>query len=276
MESQRRWTIAFLYLALAAVCALFVAPLALMVSTSLKAEDQLFSPNFAWVPKPIRWDNYAAALGEFPFALYLRNTLIVCALTVVGTLISCTLPAYAFSRLQWRGRDVVFYLVLATLMLPEQVTLLPVFLLFRQLGWTGTLLPLVVPPFFGNPFAIFLLRQFLMTLPQELSDAARLDGCSEFRILWNVLLPLAVPAVATVALFAFIGSWTDFVKPLIYLTNEQNYTLAIGLQAFVGRHASQWNLLMAASTIVTLPLLALFLLTQKTFIQGIALTGVKG
>lgn len=264
------------YAALIGLGVIFAAPFALMLSTSLKAETQLFTPTMEWLPKPIVWENYREALGQFPFAVYLRNTMLICLLTVIGTLISCTLPAYAFSRLKWRGRDALFYVVLATLMLPEQVTLLPVFLMFRTVGWTGTILPLVVPPFFGNAFAIFLLRQFFLTIPQELSDAARIDGCSETRILRQIILPLAVPAVATVALFAFIGAWTDFVKPLVYLTSENTYTLALGLQAFVGRHASQWNLLMAAATVVTLPLLGLFLLTQKTFIEGVALTGVKG
>jgi multiple sugar transport system permease protein len=264
------------YTALLALGALFAAPFALMLSTSLKAETQLFTPTMEWLPKPVLWGNYREALESFPFAVYLRNTILICLLTVIGTLLSCTLPAYAFSRLRWRGREALFYVVLATLMLPEQVTLLPVFLMFRKVGWTGTMLPLIVPPFFGNAFAIFLLRQFFLTIPQELSDAARIDGCSEAGILRRIILPLAVPAVATVALFAFIGAWTDFVKPLVYLTSENTYTLALGLQAFVGRHASQWNLLMAAATVVTLPLLALFLLTQRTFIEGVALTGVKG
>jgi multiple sugar transport system permease protein len=195
---------------------------------------------------------------------------------VAGTLLSAALPAYGFSRLRWKGRDALFFLMLATLMLPAQVTQLPVFLLFRALGWTGTFLPLIVPSFFGNAFSIFLLRQFFLTLPQELSDAARIDGCSEAGIFWRIVLPLSKPALATVALFAFIGAWTDFQGPLLYLHDERQYTLAIGLQAFQGRHGGQWNLLMAAATVVTLPLVAAFFFAQRTFIKGIAATGLKG
>lgn len=264
------------YAALLLLSALFVAPFAYMVSTSLKAEDRIFSEAIEWIPRSPVWRNYADALASFPFVLYLRNTLLVCALTVTGTLGSSMLPAYGFARLRWRGRDLLFFLTLATLMLPAQVTMLPQFLMFRSLGWTGSYLPLVVPPFFGNAFAIFLLRQFFLSIPEELSDAARLDGCSETRILWQIIAPLATPALVTVGLFAFIGAWTDFINPLVYLTDERTFTLAVGLQTFVGRHSSEWNLLMAAATVVTLPLMAVFFLAQKTFIQGIAMGGVKG
>lgn len=264
------------YAGLLLLAALVLAPFALMVSTSLKAEDRLFTERLEWIPRPVVWANYPAALGQFPFALYLRNTLVICGLTVLGTVLSSALPAYGFARLRWRGREPLFLLMLATIMLPQQVTMLPVFLLFRALGWTGTILPLVVPPFFGNAFAIFLLRQFFLTIPQELSDAARLDGCGEGRIFRSVVVPLSIPALTTVALFAFMGAWTDFTGPLIYLTSESGYTLALGLQTFLGRHNSEWNLLMAAATVVTLPLMVVFFLAQKTFIEGITLTGVKG
>lgn len=264
------------YALLLLLTALFVAPFAYMVSTSLKTEDRIFSETIEWIPRIPAWQNYPEALASFPFGLYLRNTLVVCALTVAGTLLSSLLPAYGFARLRWRGRDALFFLMLATLMLPAQVTMLPQFLMFRSLGWTGSILPLVVPPFFGNAFAIFLLRQFFLSIPEELSDAARLDGCSEGRILWQIIVPLATPALVTVGLFAFIGAWTDFINPLIYLTEERTFTLALGLQTFIGRHSSEWNLLLAAATVVTLPLLFVFFLAQKTFIQGIAMGGVKG
>ncbi len=273
---QRRAGLAAALAALVLLGALFIAPFAFMVSTSLKPEDRIFSETVEWIPRSPVWANYAAALEAFPFLLYLRNTLLVCGLTVVGTLLSSSLPAYGFSRLRWRGRDPLFFVMLATLMLPVQVTMLPQFLMFRNLGWTGTFLPLVVPPFFGNAFAIFLLRQFFLSIPQELSDAARLDGCSEARILWQIVAPLSRPALVTVGLFAFIGAWTDFLNPLVYLTDESTYTLALGLQTFIGRHSSEWHLLMAAATVVTLPLMVVFFLAQKTFIQGISLGGVKG
>ncbi|MEJ5250482.1 MAG: carbohydrate ABC transporter permease [Chthonomonadetes bacterium] len=273
---RKRIATAVVYVVLIALSISFLAPFALMVSTSLKTEDRIFTEHIEWIPNPIRWQNYTEALQSFPFLLYLRNTLFVCALVVVGTVISSALPAYGFARLRWKGRDVMFLIMLATIMLPAQVTMLPVFVMFRNLGWTGTYLPLVVPPFFGSAFAIFLLRQFFLTIPQELSDAARIDGCSEWRIFWQIIVPLSVPALATVALFAFIGAWTDFINPLVYLTDESTYTLAVGLQTFVGRHSSEWNLLMAAATVVTLPLMVVFFFTQKLFIEGITLTGIKG
>lgn len=273
---RRRIAVTAVYTVLIALSISFLAPFALMVSTSLKTEERIFTETIEWVPNPIRWQNYVEALQSFPFLLYLRNTLFVCALVVVGTVLSSALPAYGFARLRWKGRDVLFLIMLATIMLPAQVTMLPVFVMFRTIGWTGTYLPLVVPPFFGSAFAIFLLRQFFLTIPQELSDAARIDGCSEWRIFWQIIVPLSVPALATVALFAFIGAWTDFINPLVYLTDENTYTLAVGLQTFVGRHSSEWNLLMAAATVVTLPLMVVFFLTQRLFIEGITLTGIKG
>lgn len=223
-----------------------------------------------------QWHNYPDALTSFPFVRYTLNTLIICVLTMIGTLISAALPAYGFARLRWKGRDVMFVVLLATIMLPPQVTMLPVFLIFRALGWTGTMLPLVVPAFFGSAFYIFLLRQFFLTVPQELSDAARIDGCSELGILWRILTPIARPALATVALLSFTSAWMDFSGPLIYLHDENTYTLAIGLLAFLGRHNGEWNLLMAASMVMTVPMLVLFFFAQRTYIQGIALTGLKG
>jgi multiple sugar transport system permease protein len=254
----------------------FVSPFVFMVTTSLKSDAQIFSPASSWIPHPFVWSNYPLALTHFPFRLYLRNTLIICAGTVIGTLFSAALPAYGFARLKWRGRDALFFIMIATIMLPSQVTLLPVFLLFRGLGWTGTYLPLIVPAFFGNAFSIFLLRQFFLGIPHELSDAARIDGCSDVGIFLRIILPLAKPALATVALFSFMGAWTDFQGPLIYLQNDKQYTLAIGLNSFLGRHGGDWNQLMAASTIVTIPLIIAFFFTQRTFIKGIAVQGLKG
>ncbi len=223
-----------------------------------------------------QWHNYPDALTSFPFLRYTVNTLIICILTMIGTVLSAALPAYGFARLRWRGRDVLFVVLIATIMLPPQVTMLPVFLIFRALGWTGTMLPLIVPAFFGSAFYIFLLRQFFLTVPQELSDAARMDGCSELGILWRILVPIAKPALATVALLSFTSAWMDFGGPLIYLHDERTYTLAIGLLAFLGRHNGEWNLLMSASMVMTVPMLVLFFFAQRTYIQGIALTGLKG
>jgi multiple sugar transport system permease protein len=270
-----RWQSVVSWLALAGLAALFVLPFLWMLSTSLKAERQVFALPPGWLPRPARWDNYPAALAAFPFWLYLSNTLFLCAATVVGSLISCALPAYAFARIPFRGREALFMVMLCTIMLPAQATMLPVFLLFRWLGWIGSFRPLWVPAFFGNAFYIFLLRQFFRTIPRELSDAARIDGCNELGIFWRVILPLSKPALASVALFSFIGSWTDYVGPLVYLHDERQFTLALGLTAFLGRHGAEWNLLMAAATVVTAPLILLFLLTQRTFVKGVALSGLN-
>ncbi|GIV10920.1 MAG: sugar ABC transporter permease [Fimbriimonadales bacterium] len=256
--------------------ALFMAPILWMLSTSLKPDNELFTEEIRWIPQRIAWENYQQALTTFPFWQYLRNTLIIAVLTAVGTVLSCLPPAYAFARMRWKGRNFWFWVMLSTLMLPPQVTLLPVFLLFRWLGWVDTFLPLIVPAFLGNAFLIFMLRQFFITLPQELIDAAKLDGCSEWTILWRLVAPMSKPAVATVALFSFVWAWTDFMGPLIYLNDSSKFTLAVGLQYFLGRHGEQWNLLMAAATVVTAPLVALFLFTQRAYVRGITLTGLKG
>ncbi|MFN4033862.1 MAG: carbohydrate ABC transporter permease [Fimbriimonadales bacterium] len=256
--------------------ALFMLPIAWMLSTSLKPDEELFTETIRWIPQRIAWENYQHALTTFPFWLYLRNTLAIATLTALGAVLSCLPPAYAFARMRWRGRNFWFWAMLSTLMLPPQVTLLPVFLLFRWLGWVDTFLPLIVPAFLGNAFLIFMLRQFFITLPQELIDAARLDGCGEWMILWRLVAPMSKPAVATVALFSFVWAWTDFMGPLIYLNDSSKFTLAVGLQYFLGRHGEQWNLLMAAATVVTAPLVALFLITQRAYVRGITLTGLKG
>lgn len=253
-----------------------MVPILWMVSTALKPDDALFTEQIVWVPPRVAWENFSVALTTFPFWLYLRNTLVIALLTVIGTVLSCLPPAYAFARMRWRGRNFWFWVMLSTLMLPPQVTLLPVFLLFRSLGWVDTILPLVVPAFLGNAFLIFLLRQFFITLPQEIIDAAYIDGCSDWHILWRLVMPMAKPAIATVALFSFVWAWTDFMSPLIYLNDSSKFTLAVGLQYFLGRHGEQWNLLMAAALVVTAPLVVVFLLAQRAFVRGITLTGLKG
>lgn len=211
------------------------------------------------------------------FWTYLRNTLTVCILGCLGTVLSSSLVAYGFSRIQWRGRDQIFWLALATMMVPFPVLMIPLFGVFRDLHWVGTLKPLWVPAFFGSAFNIFLLRQFFLTIPQELSDAARIDGCSELGIYWRIILPLSKPALAVVALFHFLWAWNDFMGPLIYLTRPSTFTLSLALQFYQSQHGgSEWHLLMAMSVLILLPIVAIFFLTQKTFIQGIATTGMKG
>jgi multiple sugar transport system permease protein len=222
------------------------------------------------------WENYVRAFEMMDFWQNLRNTLFICITTVVGTVLSCALVAYSFARIKWKGREATFVLVLATMMLPYQVTLIPLFALYTWLGWVGSFKPLIVPYFFAPPFYVFLLRQFFRGIPEDLSAAARIDGCSEFGIFWRIILPLSKPALATCALFMFLFQWGDFLNPLIFLQDDQHYTLAVALQQFQSQHEQAWGPLMAMSTVITLPIIVLFFLTQKTFIQGITLSGLKG
>lgn len=219
--------------------------------------------------------HYVKGIEGFHFSLFLQNTLRIALFSVIGTVLSSSWVAFGFSILEWRGRDKLFYLMLATMMLPPQVTMIPVFVIFKSLGWCNTYLPLIVPTFLGNAFFIFLLRQFFLTIPRDLIDAARVDGCSTFRIYWQIVLPLSVPALATVALFTFMWSWNDFMGPLIYVVDEAKYTLSLGLAMFKGRFASRYGEMMAVSVLLTLPIIVLFFFTQKTFIQGIKTSGMK-
>lgn len=254
----------------------FLLPFYWLVSTSLKTDAQVFQSPPVWIPHPIQWKNYPKALTYIPFFRYTVNTLVICGLSVLGAVFSNSLVAYSFAKIKWPGRDFLFILILATLMLPAQVTMIPVFTIFKTAGWVNTIKPLIVPAFLGNAFFIFLLRQFFRSIPNELSESARIDGCSELDIFWRVVLPLSKPALTMVALFTFIASWNDFMGPLIYLNDDLKYTLSLGLQQFVSQHGPEWSLLMAASTVMTLPILILFFLTQKTFIEGITFTGIKG
>ena len=220
--------------------------------------------------------NYTEALQWFPFRRYLLNTLAICVLSVIGTILSCSLIAYGLACVDWRGREVLFWVMLSTMMLPGQVTMIPLFLTFKGLGWINTILPLVVPTFLGNAFFAFLLRQFYRSIPMELIEAARLDGCSELGIWARIMLPLSKPALAVVGLFTFIGSWNDFLGPLIYLMDEDKYTLSIGLAMFQGQYGSDWGQMMAMSMLMAVPIVVLFFFTQRTFIQGVKLSGIKG
>jgi len=267
-----------IYAILIAASIAFLFPLVWMLSTSLKIKSQVMAMPPKLIPDPIRWANYPDALNSpnFPFLILLKNTLTYTLLSTTGVLLSCPLAAYAFSRLRWPGRDLVFLATLATMMIPGTVTLIPTFIIFRSLGWTGSYLPLIVPAFFGGAFYIFLLRQFFMSIPMELSEAAVVDGASHFTIMTRIVLPLAKAAIATVALFEFLACWNDFMGPLIYVTNEKLYTLSLGLYAFRERWELRYDLMMAAGLVVTGPILILFFFTQRTFIEGITLTGIKG
>jgi len=259
-------------------------PLIWMISTSLKDEAQIYTSGgtgttgfslISLIPKPVIWRNYPDALQSMPFFVYLRNTLMLCFVTVVASVSSSAIVAYGFGRIRFKFSNFWFGLMLATLALPGQVTMIPIFSLFRSLGWYGTYLPLLVPSFFGSPFFIFLLTQFFKTLPSEFAESAKVDGANEWTIFVRLILPLSKPALATCALFAFLGAWNDFLGPLLYLSDPSKYTLAYGLQQFIGNHYMNWMQLMAASMMFTVPIVVLFFFAQKTFIQGIATTGGK-
>jgi multiple sugar transport system permease protein len=248
----------------------FTTPFLWLLSTSLKTNEQIVQSSPDWIPRPATLQNFLNAFHTVPLLEYGKNTLIVTLFSVLGALCSNTLVAYGFSRIQWRSREFFFIVTLATLMLPFQVTMVPLFIMFSKLHWTNTFLPLIVPCFFGNAFYIFLLRQFFLGIPRELSEAARIEGASELQILWHIILPLARPALFTVALFQFLFSWNDFIGPLIYLNDQSKFTLALGLanmQSAIG--LSDFGMIMAAAVVTVLPVILLFVFTQRYFIEGI-------
>jgi multiple sugar transport system permease protein len=265
----------YTYGAIALVVALFLLPFIVMLMTSFKPPTEVLDLPPRLLPDDWVLDNYAQALDAIPIARYFFNTLVIAVGSVIGTLVSCPLVGYALAKLSWRGRGFVFALVVGTMMLPPQVTFIPLYLVFDRLGLTGTFVPLILPTFFGTPFFIFLMRQFFTSVPNELMEAARIDGASELRIYWGIVLPLARPALATIGVFQFMWSWTDFLNPLIYLNNESLYTLSLGLYGFFSSTAIAWGPLMAASVAFTVPALLVFLFGQRFFLGGIATTGLK-
>lgn len=252
-------------------------PVLWMLSTALKPGGEVFLFPPRWIPSRLMWHNFSDALSFLPFGRYFQNTSVITLSAMLGQLLSSPLVAYAFARLKARGSNVLFVLVLATLMLPMHVTMIPLFILFQSFGWIDTFLPLIVPNFFGSAYYIFLMRQFFLTIPGDLADAAKIDGCGHFGTYWRIYLPLSKPALATVAIFTFMGNWNDFMSPLIYLSSNDNWTLTLGLSRFTGMYGqTAWNLLMAASLVTILPCVLLFFFAQRYFIQGIVITGVKG
>lgn len=267
--------IVFVILVLAGIC--FLAPFAWMLSTSLKPLNETMSLPPRWLPSHIQWHNYPDAIAAMGyFWRYTWNTLFLCLMTVLGTVTSSALAAYGFSRIDWKGRDKVFLILLATMMIPFPVIMVPIYSLFKTLGWIGTTRPLWVPSLLAGAFNVFLLRQFFMTLPRDMSEAARIDGCNEFQIFLRIILPLSKPALLVVAIFQFMATWNDFLGPLIFLAEQKDFTLALGLQSFQSQQGgTSWHLLMAASTLVVLPVVVLFFFTQRSFVEGVATTGAK-
>ena len=259
-----------------ALTAAFVLPLFFVVATSLMTDRQMLTHDV--IPHPFQWRNYVDIFKEEPLFRYGWNTFVYAGLATVGVIVSSVPVAYALSVIKWRGQRAVFLLVISTMMLPSQVTIVPLFLFFKHLGWVGSLKPLIAPAFLGDAFSIFLLRQFFLTIPSELVDAARVDGANQFQIMWHVVVKVAKPAIAAVGLFQFLYAWNDFFGPLIYsLNNDKIWTLSVGLQQFTTIHRGvQYNQQMAASVVFILPVILLFLIAQKAFIEGVTLTGVKG
>lgn len=265
------------YILLIAVAGLMLFPFLWLVSSSLKSQVQIFAYPPEWIPNPPIWQNYVDAMTFRPFHIYLRNSIAIATLNVIAVVLTSSLCAYGFARIRFWGREFWFSIVIATLLLPSIVTLVPQFIIFTRLGWIDTILPLTVPIFFGGgAFNIFLLRQFFRTIPEELADAARIDGCSEFGIYWRVMMPLSKPALITVAIFTFLASWNDLIGPLVYLRTPDTYTVAIGLAQFRGALTTRWDLQMAAATVMVLPVVVLFFFAQRYFIKGIVMTGLKG
>ena len=277
---RRRALLGITYLLVLGGLVVLMTPFGWTISTSLKTVRETFAYPPRWIPANPQWSNYPEGWTYMPFTLYLKNTATITGLAMIGQVGVSALVAYAFARLRAPGRDILFLLVLSTMMLPQQVTMIPRFILFRDLGWYNSFLPLIVPAYFGGgAFSIFLMRQFYMTLPVELDDAATIDGCGRFGIFWRILLPLSKPALGTVAIFAFFSHWNDLMGPLIYLKSERLRTLALGLMYFrdeTGYMLTPWNLMMAVSLIVALPCLLIFFFFQRFFVEGIALTGIKG
>lgn len=263
------------YLWLAVITAGFLLPLVWMVSSSFKGNQEIFQFPPSLLPKHWMWSNYSDALTYIPFFRYLTNTLIISVGNVAGSVISTPPIAYAFSKLEWKGRNFMFGLCLATIMLPFVAVMIPQYTMFKQLGWINTFWPLIAPAFFGSPMFIFLMRQFYLGIPRELTEAAKIDGAGDFLSFW-ILMPLMRSPLISVSLFAFLGSWTDFLAPLIFLNDSSKFTLSLGLQQFQSVHFTAWSYLMAACVVFTLPVTLLFFVLQRHFVQGITFTAVKG
>ena len=268
---------ALIYLLLTAGAIFVSLPLFWMISSSLRAYGEVFRYPPILIPSPIRWSNYPAALTTEPFFLFLRNTAQITALNILGGVLATSLVGFSFARLRWWGRDVLFLICLATMMLPYQVTLIPQYVIFKTLHWVDTFYPLWVPACFGVPFLIFLCRQFFASIPGELDDAARIDGCGWFGIYWRIIMPQSRPVLATCAIFLFNWNWNDLMGPLIYLNSKTKLTLTLGITFFRSAgHGTNWHYIMAVSVFAVAPIILLFLVAQRYFIQGIVFTGIKG
>ncbi|OMF36961.1 sugar ABC transporter ATP-binding protein [Paenibacillus sp. FSL H8-0548] len=265
------------YGALILISAMFIIPFIWLIRSSLMNLSQIFTMPPEWIPAPFQWDNFRRALTVLPFDTFFTNTIIIVVSVLIGTVVTSSVAAFGFSRISWKGRDTLFAILMTSMMLPAAVTIIPSFLGWQMLGFYDTYYPLIVPAYFGGGiFNIFLLRQFYLTIPRDFDEAAFVDGANYFQIYIKIIFPLSRSAIIVVALFSFLGSWNDFMGPLIYLKSDKLFTLALGLQMFQGSYTAQWDLLMAASAAVVLPCVIVFLIGQRYFLEGITLTGLKG
>lgn len=278
-QQRERWLfvgklIAYSALLLTAITMIF--PFYWMIATSLKSEARVFAFPPDWIPNPLIFSNYVYIFTELPFDRYIFNSVKVSSLWTLGIILSSSLAAYAFARVRFWGRETLFIITLAALMIPGQITMIPLYVVMTRVGWVDTHLPLIVPAYLGSAFGIFLIRQYFMTIPQELNDAAKIDGCSHFGIYWRIMMPLAKAVIATLALLSFMGSWNDLLGPVIYLFDESLFTLPLALTRFRGMYYTAWANMMAGATITLLPILIVFLFTQQYFVRGVVLSGLKG
>jgi ABC-type glycerol-3-phosphate transport system permease component len=276
-KRKKAWLDVFTYLIMGLGAVIILIPLIWMLSTSLKNDAQIFKFPPAWIPSPVVWDNFVKSMTyeSLPFPRFFANSIFVTLVSTFGTLLASSIVAFAFARIRWAGRDMLFAIVIMTMMLPREVIIIPEFIMFKTFGWVDTYLPLIVPAFFGNPFYIFLLRQYMRTITPELDQAARMDGCGTWTVFYRIVLPQCVPALLTVTLFSIQSHWNEFLGPLIYLNTTNKFTMSLGLSMFSGQYGTEWGLLMAASLMAMLPILILFAVAQKYFIQGVVVTGVK-
>ena len=266
----------FTYLLLIALSIVYMIPFVWLLSSSLKTDADIFAMPPKWIPKPVHWENYKEVFLQVPFLRFLGNTAIITVLVMIANVLVSGMVGYAFSRLRAPGKNILFLLLLSTMMLPSQVTMIPLFIMFKNIGWVDTMLPLIVPSFFGgSALYVFLFRQFFSTIPISLDEAAKIDGSGYFGTFVRILLPISKPIMITVAIFSFMGSWNDFMGPLIYLNDMNHFTLAIGLNLFKTQYVQNWNYTMAYNVMMILPVLILFFMAQKSFIQGIVITGNK-
>lgn len=277
MKSKKKMSKGIIYIILFFISFVCLVPFYWMIRSSLMDMSQIFTMPPIWIPKPIKFSNYKEALTMLPFGRYFLNTLFVVVFTVLGTVITSSLCAYSFSRIEWKGRDTVFGILLTAMMIPFAVTLIPTFIGWQKLGVVNSYAPLIVPAWFGGGvFNVFLLRQFFRTIPKELDEAARIDGAGHFTIYSKIIIPLSKPSLIVVSLFSFMGSWNDFLGPLVYLNDGDKFTLSLGLMQFQGMYSAQWQYMMAAATVVLVPIVIIFFIGQKYFIEGISMSGMKG